>query len=144
MGKFLHRGSVERVLHCGSMDNYAYSLLGIEHHNDSYVVEMWGSSYTVEMRKGSYTVEAWTIVLIRCWVSSTIMFHMSWKRGEFLHHGSVGRVLHLGSMDNYTDPLLGIEHRNDSYAMEAWGSSYIVEVWKGSCIILEIAFKRVG
>ena len=33
--KFLHRGSVEKVLHCGSMDDCADSLLGIKHHNDS-------------------------------------------------------------------------------------------------------------
>ena len=55
--KFLHRGSVEMVLYHGSMDDCANLLLGIEHHNDSYVVVAWGSSYTVEMRKGSYIVE---------------------------------------------------------------------------------------
>ena len=33
--KFLHCGSVERVLYCGSMDDYADPLLGIKHHNDS-------------------------------------------------------------------------------------------------------------
>ena len=32
-----------------------------------------GNSYTVEVREGSDTVEAYRIVLIRCWVSSTIM-----------------------------------------------------------------------
>ena len=31
---------------------------------------------------------------------------------KFLHHGSVERVLYCGSMDDYTDPLLGIEHHN--------------------------------
>ena len=33
MEKFLHHGSVERVLYRGSMDNCADPLLGIEHHN---------------------------------------------------------------------------------------------------------------
>ena len=33
--KFLHYESVEKVLHCGSMDDCADSLLGIKHHNDS-------------------------------------------------------------------------------------------------------------
>ena len=37
--KFLHRGNAEMVLHRGSMDDCANLLLGIEHHNDSYVVE---------------------------------------------------------------------------------------------------------
>ena len=82
MEKFLHRGSAERVLYRGSMDDYADPLLGIKHHNASYVMVGWRNSYTVEVRKGSYTMEAWTIVLIRCWVSSTIMFPTSWKRGE--------------------------------------------------------------
>ena len=42
--KFLHRGSAERVLHLGSMDDCANPLLGIEHHNDSDSVEAWRSS----------------------------------------------------------------------------------------------------
>ena len=37
--KFLHCGSVEKVLYCGSMDDCADPVLGIEHHNNSYVVE---------------------------------------------------------------------------------------------------------
>ena len=82
MEKFLPRGSAERVLYRGSLDDYVDLLLGIEHHNDSYAVEVWRSSYTVEVRKGSYTVEAWTIVLIHCWVSSTITILVPWKRGE--------------------------------------------------------------
>ena len=82
MEKFLHRGSAERVLYRGSLDDYVDLLLGIEHHNDSYAVEVWRSSYTVEVQKGSYTVEAWTIVLIHCWVSSTITILVPWKRGE--------------------------------------------------------------
>ena len=82
MEKFLPRGSAERVLYRGSMEECTDPLLGIKHHNDScameawkssYTVETWRSSYTVEGWKGSYTVEAWTIVLICCWVSSTIM-----------------------------------------------------------------------
>ena len=73
MEKFLHCGSVERVLYCGTMDDCADPLLGIEHHNDSCAMEVWRSSYTMEVWKGSYTVEAWTIVLIHYWVSSTII-----------------------------------------------------------------------
>ena len=57
---------MEMVLCRGSMDDCADLLLGIEHHNDSYVVVAWGSSYIVEVQKGSYNVEAWTIVPIRC------------------------------------------------------------------------------
>ena len=66
MEKFLHRGSAERVLYRGSMDDCADSLLGIEHYNDSCALEAWRSSYIVEVWKGSYTVEAWTITLIHC------------------------------------------------------------------------------
>ena len=40
------------------------------------------SSYTMVVQNGSYTMEAWTIVLILCWVSSTIMIPMPWKRGD--------------------------------------------------------------
>ena len=70
MEKFLHRGSVERVLHRGSIEDSADVLLGIEHHNDSYTQEVW---------KGSHTVEVQKIVLIRCWVSGTIMNRTPWK-----------------------------------------------------------------
>ena len=34
VGKFLHRGSVARVLHCGSIEDCANLLLGIKHHNE--------------------------------------------------------------------------------------------------------------
>ena len=64
MEKFLHRGSVERVLHRGSKEDYTDLLLGIKHHNNSYAKEVW---------KGSYTMEAQKIGLIRYWVSSTII-----------------------------------------------------------------------
>ena len=76
--KFLHHGSVERVLYHGNMDDCADSLLGVKHHNDSYVVVVRRSSYTMEVWKGSYTVEAWMIVLTRYWVSNTIMIPMLW------------------------------------------------------------------
>ena len=33
--KFLHRESVERVLHHKSIEDYVDPLLGIKHHNDS-------------------------------------------------------------------------------------------------------------
>ena len=68
VGKFLHRGSVARVLHCGSIEDCAYPLLGIEQHNDSYAMEKWRSSYAMEEWRGSYTSKAWTIVLIPCLV----------------------------------------------------------------------------
>ena len=76
--KFLHHGSVERVLHCGSIEDYVDPLLGIKHHNDSYAMVAWRSSYIVEVFKGSNTMKAWTIVLIHCWVSSTIMIPTPW------------------------------------------------------------------
>ena len=66
MEKFLHCGSAKKVIYCGSMDDYANPLLGIEHHNDSCAAEMWKSSYIVEGRKGSYITEAGTIMLIHC------------------------------------------------------------------------------
>ena len=82
VGKFLRRGSVEKVLHHGGVEDCAYRLLGIEHHNDSFTLEAWRSSYIVEVWKGSYALEAWTIVLIHFWVSSTIRIPTPWKRGE--------------------------------------------------------------
>ena len=33
--KFVRNGSVERVLHCGSIEDCVDPLLGIKHHNDS-------------------------------------------------------------------------------------------------------------
>ena len=39
--KFLNRGSAERFLYHRCMDDCADPLLGIEHHNDSYAVEVW-------------------------------------------------------------------------------------------------------
>nr|POF25098.1 hypothetical protein CFP56_59167 [Quercus suber] len=80
--KFLHRGSLERVLYRGSMDVCVDPLLDITHHNDSCTVEVWRSSYIEEVHKGSYTVVAWMIVLIRCWVLSTIMIPTPWKCGD--------------------------------------------------------------
>nr|POE76416.1 hypothetical protein CFP56_19863 [Quercus suber] len=129
--KFLHRKSVEKVLYCGSMEDCADLLLGIEHHNDSYVVEAWRSSYTMEVWKGSNIVEAWTIVLIHFLVSITIMTPRT-REEKFLHIGSVEKVLYFGSMDDCADPLLGIEHHNDSYIVEGLRNSYTREVWKGS------------
>nr|POE76415.1 hypothetical protein CFP56_19862 [Quercus suber] len=129
MEKFLHHGSVERVLHCGNMDDCFDPLLGIKHHNDSYAVEAWRSSYTVEVWKRSYIVEAWTIVLIHCLVSITIMTPKT-REEKFLHLGNVERVLYCGSMDDSADPLLGIKHHNDFYVVET--CSYTIEVWKGS------------
>ena len=50
----------------------------------------------------------------------------------FLHYGSVEGLLYRGIIEDCADPLLDIEHRNDSYAVEVWQSSYTVEVWKRS------------
>ena len=44
-------------------------------------------------------------------------------------------VQYRGSKDDWTDPLLGIEHHNDSYAVEAWRSSYTMVVWRGSSTV---------
>ena len=95
VGKFLHRGSVERVQHRGSKENYAYLLLSIAHYNESYAME------------------ARTIMLIHYWVSSTVMIFRT-RDEKCLHHGSVESVLYHGSMDNFTNPLLCIENHNDS------------------------------
>ena len=64
--KFLHRGSVERALCRGSLDDCADPLFGIKHRRYSYTIKACKSSYTMEVWKGSYIVDAWTIVLIRC------------------------------------------------------------------------------
>ena len=58
-------------------------------------------------------------MLIHCWVLSTIMVPTPCNVEKFLHHGSMERVLYRGSMDDYADSLLGIEHHNDSYVVEA-------------------------
>ena len=50
---------------------------------------------------------------------------------KFLHRGSVQMVLYGGSMDNCTDPLLGIKHHNKLLEQEI-RSSYTEEVWEGS------------
>ena len=63
-------------------------------------MEAWRSSYTVEVWKGSYIMEAWKIVLMRCWVSSTII-------------------------DSYTVVVW-----RSSYTMEVWKGSYTMEAWK--------------
>nr|POE61486.1 hypothetical protein CFP56_61610 [Quercus suber] len=34
------------------------------------------------------------------------------REEKFLHCGNVGKVLHCGSIEDYADPLLGIEHHN--------------------------------
>ena len=95
----------------------------------------------MEVWRSSYIVEVWKIVLIRCWVSSTIMTPRT-REEKFLHHGSVEKILYRGSIEDCADLLLGIKHHNDSYIMVVWRSSYTVEVWKRSFIILETAFER--
>ena len=54
--KVLHRGSVERVIHCGSIDDCADLLFGIEHHN-KHLEQERRSSNTVEVWKWSYAME---------------------------------------------------------------------------------------
>ena len=54
---------------------------------------------------------------------------------KFLQSGSVDRVQYHGSKDDRTNPLLGIEHHNDSYAKEAWRSSYTMVVRRGSSTV---------
>ena len=122
MEKFLRSGSVDSVQYRGSKDNYTDPLLGIEHHNDSYAVEAWRSFYTMVVWRGSSTEEAGTIMLILYWVLSTIMI-LRTSAVKLLHQGSVENVLYHVSMDDCADLLLGIEHHNDSFALEAWGSS---------------------
>ena len=68
--KFLYRGSVERVLCHGSIEDCADPLLCINHHNDSQ--DKRGEVPTLKVWKVSYDVEEKTIVLILCWISSTI------------------------------------------------------------------------
>ena len=58
-------------------------------------------------------MEVWKIVLIRCWVSSTIMTPRT-REEKFLHHGSVEKILYRGSIEDCADLLLGIKHHNDS------------------------------
>ena len=144
MEKFLHHGSVERVLHRGSIEDCTYLSLGIKNHNDSYAGKKWRSSYTGEVWKGSYTAEPSTIILIHYWVSCTIIIPGT-RVEKFLHRGIAERVLYRGSMDDCANPLLGIEHHNDSNVMEAWRSSYTlevgrqsyaVEVWRSSSTIM--------
>ena len=135
VGKFLHRGSVEKVQHHGRVEDCAYRLLGIEHHNDSFTLEVGRSSYTVEVWRGSYAVEAWTIVLIHFWVSSTTRIPRRGSVEKFLQSGSVDSVQYRGSKDDHIDSLLGIGHHNDSYAVEAWRSSYTMVVLRGSSTV---------
>ena len=87
---------MERVLHHVSIENCAYTLSSIEHYNESYAME------------------ARTIMLIRYWVSSTIMI-LRTRDEKCLRHLSVESVLYQGSMDDFANPLLCIEHHNDSY-----------------------------
>ena len=53
------------------------------------------------------------IVLICCWLSSTIISPRT-KEEKFLHRGSVERVQCHGSIEDCVDSLLGIKHYNDS------------------------------
>ena len=52
----------------------------------------------MEVLKGSYAVEAHKIILLRCWVSSTIMIPKT-REDKFQQRGSVDRVLHHESIE---------------------------------------------
>ena len=52
-------------------------------------------------------------MLIRCWVSSTIMTPRT-REEKFLRRGSVEKVLHYGTIEDCANPLPGIKHHNDS------------------------------
>ena len=59
-------------------------------------------------------MEARTIMLIRYWVSSTIMILRTTDE-KCLDRGSAESVLYHGSVDDFANSLLCIEHHNDSY-----------------------------
>nr|POE76423.1 hypothetical protein CFP56_19870 [Quercus suber] len=132
--KFLHRGSVEKDLYRGSMDDCANPLWGIEHHNVIDVVEAWRSSYAVEVWKRVLYCGSMDDCANPFLVLVAIITRTAGEE-KFLDRGYLERVLYCGSMDNYADPLLGIEHHNDTYSVKAWRCSYTVEVWKGSYIV---------
>ena len=70
--KFLTRGSMERVLCLGSIEDCVDPLFNIKHHNDSY--NKRGEFHTP--CKCGEVPTPWKhkkIMLIRCWVSSAIM-----------------------------------------------------------------------
>ena len=58
-------------------------------------------------------MEAKNIVLIHCWVSSTIMTPRR-KDEKFLNCGSVESFLYCGSIEDYADLVSGIKHNIDS------------------------------
>ena len=62
----------------------------------------------MEVWKGSYTVEAWTIMLIRCLVLSTIMTPRT-REEKFLHHVSVEML-----------PLRGLMYDSRNCLWEGW------------------------
>ena len=81
MEKFLHRGIVERVLHHGSIEDCVNPLLGIKDHNIFLrhgSMEKFLHSGSVEWVLYRGRMVEWKIVLIRCWVSSTIMIPRPW------------------------------------------------------------------
>ena len=58
-------------------------------------------------------MEAKKIVLIYCWVSSTITIPRT-REVKFQHRGSVEKVLYRRSVDDCANPLLGIKLHNNS------------------------------
>ena len=96
------------------MDDYIDPLLGTKHHNDSYTMEAWRSSYTMDEWRGFSIVEARTIMLVLYWVSSITMI-LGIRDEKFLQQGKAENVQYHVSRDDCADPLLGIEHHNESY-----------------------------
>ena len=83
------------------------------------------------MQKGSYTVEAWTIMLIRCWVSSTIIDSCAMEAWKSSYTMGVWKGSYI--VEAWTIVLICCWVSStiiDSYTMVAWRSSYIVEVWR--------------
>ena len=102
---------MERVQHHGSIEDRANPLLCIRYHNHSKnkrgeVPTSWKSW------KGSNIVQAYKIMLIHCWVLSTIMIPRT-REEKFLHCGSAERVLYCGNIEECADPLLSIKNYND-------------------------------
>ena len=101
---------MERVLRHGSIEHCVDVLLGIKHNHDPRTREerfLHRRSVERVLRH-----QRKKIVLILCWISSTIMIPKT-REKKFLHRGSMERVLHHGSIEDYSDPLLGINHHND-------------------------------
>ena len=102
---------MERVLRHGSIEHYVDVLLGIKHNHDPRTREerfLHRRSVERVLRH-----QRKKIVLILCWISSTIMIPKT-REKKFLHRGSMERVQRYRSIKDYAGPFLGINHQNDS------------------------------